>query len=184
VMNKKGISPLIATVLLIGFTIVLAALVIRWGSELFSSQIKTQTCDNEATISCTSDVDIDLTQATFNTVTDTLTVSLVSNGKKEIKGGYIVRLHTDTGEVKASTVTAAAANELGGFETVTFPRTDAINWGSLDEAMLRTNTGCQTKFCGVSIMPIIIHTTNKGDTCTVTCGQSEQRRTFTDLDIP
>jgi|GEM_PF-1918231 len=32
---KKGISPLIATVLIIGFTIVLAALVITWGGDLF-----------------------------------------------------------------------------------------------------------------------------------------------------
>jgi len=33
--DKKGISPLIATVLIIGFTIVLAALVIQWGGDLF-----------------------------------------------------------------------------------------------------------------------------------------------------
>ena len=29
-LNKKGISPLIATVLLIGFTVALAAVVITW----------------------------------------------------------------------------------------------------------------------------------------------------------
>ena len=34
-LNKKGISPLIATVLVIGFTIVLATLVIQWGGGLF-----------------------------------------------------------------------------------------------------------------------------------------------------
>jgi flagellin-like protein len=34
-IDKKGISPLIATVLLIGFTIVLAALVFQWGGSLF-----------------------------------------------------------------------------------------------------------------------------------------------------
>ena len=33
--DKKGISPLIATVLVIGFTIVLAALVLTWGQDLF-----------------------------------------------------------------------------------------------------------------------------------------------------
>ena len=36
-LKKKGISPLIATVLLIGFTIVLAALVIQWGGDLFKT---------------------------------------------------------------------------------------------------------------------------------------------------
>ena len=33
-MKKRGISPLIATVLIIGFTIVLAAVVIQWGGFL------------------------------------------------------------------------------------------------------------------------------------------------------
>jgi len=33
-MKKRGISPLIATVLIIGFTIVLAAVVIQWGGSL------------------------------------------------------------------------------------------------------------------------------------------------------
>ena len=35
---KRGISPLIGTVLLIGFTIVLAALVFRWGGNFFQQQ--------------------------------------------------------------------------------------------------------------------------------------------------
>src|SRR3989338_9180439 len=33
--KRKGISPLIATVLVIGFTIVIAAMVITWGTKLF-----------------------------------------------------------------------------------------------------------------------------------------------------
>jgi flagellin-like protein len=35
IMSKQGISPLIATVLVIGFTIILAALAITWGTGLF-----------------------------------------------------------------------------------------------------------------------------------------------------
>ena len=48
-MNKKGISPLIASVLLIGFTIVLAFLVFKWGGELFEKPIDfaTYECGNE-----------------------------------------------------------------------------------------------------------------------------------------
>ena len=33
-MKKRGISPLIATVLIIGFTIVLAAAIFQWGGSL------------------------------------------------------------------------------------------------------------------------------------------------------
>ena len=55
-LNKKGISPLIATVIIIGFTIVLAAAVIYWGTGFFKTiQDKTS---RGATISnlCTSDL--------------------------------------------------------------------------------------------------------------------------------
>jgi len=37
-MSKRGISPLIATVILIGFTIVLAALIMNWGGTLVENQ--------------------------------------------------------------------------------------------------------------------------------------------------
>ena len=32
-MNKKGISPLIATVLILGFTVALAAIIMTWGTD-------------------------------------------------------------------------------------------------------------------------------------------------------
>src|SRR3989338_8473878 len=35
-MNKKGISPIIATILILGFTVVLAAVFFTWGSGFFS----------------------------------------------------------------------------------------------------------------------------------------------------
>lgn len=35
-MNKRGISPLIATVLIIGFTVALAAIIITWGGRFVS----------------------------------------------------------------------------------------------------------------------------------------------------
>jgi len=172
VINKKGISPLIATVLLIGFTIVLAALVIRWGSELFSSQIKTQTCDNEATISCTSDVDIEITNAVFaEGATDTVTLNLISNGKQSIDNGWVVRVHKENGEVVAVQV-AATGNELDPFGTKTISASGTLGSGTEDF------DECTGKFCGVSVIPKIKHTTSKGDNCEVSCGQSEQRRPF------
>ncbi|MBS3163071.1 hypothetical protein J4427_00055 [Candidatus Woesearchaeota archaeon] len=41
-MNKKGISPLIATVLIIGFTIVLAVVVMQWGNSFVKSLTEQQ----------------------------------------------------------------------------------------------------------------------------------------------
>ncbi len=51
-MEKKGISPLIATVLLIGFTIVLAAVVMRWGGEFVRETTEETACETELSTSC------------------------------------------------------------------------------------------------------------------------------------
>lgn len=53
-MSKKGISPLIATVLIIGFTIVLAALVMQWGGGLFKSVQEQTGKTSEFKIVCSS----------------------------------------------------------------------------------------------------------------------------------
>ena len=52
-MQKRGISPLIATILIIGFTIVLAAMVMQWGTTLLKG-IQEQTGKQaELKIACT-----------------------------------------------------------------------------------------------------------------------------------
>jgi len=52
VENKKGISPLIATVLIIGFTIVLAVLVITWISGTVTTQTENTDCLADANSKC------------------------------------------------------------------------------------------------------------------------------------
>ena len=62
--NKKAISPLIATVLIIGFTIVLAAVVIQWGSQLVE-RLKGQTDINiEKTDACQKFTDLSINRFT------------------------------------------------------------------------------------------------------------------------
>lgn len=60
-MKKKGISPLIATVLILGFTVALAAIIMTWGTS-FTKGIQKGT-EEEATaqIKCSTDVDIKIT---------------------------------------------------------------------------------------------------------------------------
>ncbi len=59
-INKKGISPLIATVLLIGFTVALAGVVITWGGG-FIKNITTGTEERTAsTLACASDLNFEI----------------------------------------------------------------------------------------------------------------------------
>jgi len=196
VINKKGISPLIATVLLIGFTIVLAALVIRWGSELVTGLTKEEQCNNEGLIECTSNVDLIINTADLDSTSNPQNVdlSLTSNGKKDITEGWIVRIHKDSGEVIAENLAGIIAGQPGanqllkystvGFEVAEDPVGDP--WGiiradatAIPPIPLGTDfDDCDDKFCGISVIPKIKHTTDKGDSCIITCGQSEKRKTF------
>lgn len=164
-VNKKGISPLIATVLLIGFTIVLAALVIRWGADLFQGQIKTQTCENEGILKCTGDVDFQITRADYDaspTAGEELKISLVNNGAEPIDK-VIVRIRENNGEVVA--IDNVVINpELEAYESLQNFNVD------VDPVIPAANlNGCADGLCPISIIPKITHTTNKGDQCIVVC---------------
>ena len=52
ITNKRGISPLIATVLLVGFTIVLAVVVINFVFYTTGGQTQRQSCDADAQQKC------------------------------------------------------------------------------------------------------------------------------------
>ncbi len=59
-LNNKGISPLIATVLIIGFTIALGAMIITWGTDFFRSTTEKVDKDRENALLCTSQLDFQL----------------------------------------------------------------------------------------------------------------------------
>ena len=58
-LNKNGVSPLIAVVLLIGFTIILATLTITWGSRLFKSTAESTDKDSRFNLLCTTGYNVE-----------------------------------------------------------------------------------------------------------------------------
>ena len=62
-MLKKGISPLIATVLLIGFTIALVALIMIWGRNFIQERAEKEGLLSEKKLSCTNNVDFTVDKA-------------------------------------------------------------------------------------------------------------------------
>jgi len=101
-MQKKAISPLIATVLLIGFTIVLAAVVIQWGGQLVD-KIKGQTeVSSDVNLICSAgltqlEISGDVTQdATSKKVT-------IDNRNDQDIAGFLFRIY-ETGTTGSITV--------------------------------------------------------------------------------
>lgn len=50
--NKKGISPLIASILLIGFTVALAAVIMTWGTSFVKKQTETAETEGGKALDC------------------------------------------------------------------------------------------------------------------------------------
>jgi len=57
-MNKRGISPLIATILIIGLTIVIAVLIFVWGGKFVRQQRDITSAEIGTTVSCVGDVSL------------------------------------------------------------------------------------------------------------------------------
>src|SRR3989338_8508658 len=77
--NKKGISPLIATVLIIGFTIVLAALVITWGTKLFQTTVSQTETTSKFSLACTTGLSLDITPGAK--AVDSLDITMRNNNQ-------------------------------------------------------------------------------------------------------
>jgi len=111
-VNKKGISPLIATVLIIGFTIVLAVLVITWISGTVKDQTDTTDCTVDAQNKCLGLVGA--LSATTNITSNDCVVQLVNSGSDSIGDVTVIFYAAD-----GSTLGNASTGAISGYGTGT-----------------------------------------------------------------
>ena len=112
---KRGISPLIATVLIVGFTIALAAIIISWG-QTFTRQIQqdTETWANEQIV-CVTEVVFDVSNACDNG-TNSVKVTVKNDGSKGIDS-FLARSYRAPDDVEQDTLTfATGGNGLAAFD--------------------------------------------------------------------
>jgi len=98
VKNKKAISPLIATVLIIGFTIVLAAVVIQWGGQLVA-KIQGQTdITSDVSLKCSGLSNL----AYSGSVTKDTTIinAVIDNKNDQDIEGFIFRIYKSDSSIE------------------------------------------------------------------------------------
>lgn len=85
--NKKGVSPLIATVLLIAFAVALGAIVMNWGRSYVEDTQDFARESSEGQLRCSSQVDLefDIQKVEINDSEPTVQLSVLSKGNTEIK---------------------------------------------------------------------------------------------------
>ena len=149
--NKKGISPLIATVLIIGFTILAAILVINWINDLVGTQTDLQQCQADAGNMCTDYISLVEYSATQ--------VDTTGNGAADETTVTVTNLATEIPDV-AVTLLDASGNSVHVFQIVA---ADFTNGQATPAAYLGTDA-VEAKF--------IVKATSehKDETCEVACG--------------
>lgn len=107
--KKKGISPLIATVLIIGFTIVLAAVVMNWGGAFVRNLTEEQSKLTQTAVGCMQ-IKFDIGNATYDSTylagTDkVILLKVTSNVEKSIASFIAVVEHLDGNTDSLNSVT-------------------------------------------------------------------------------
>ena len=148
---KKGISPLIATVLIIGFTIVLAAVIMQWGGSFVKGLTEKQAAQTELQTQCI-DLAFKITQVKLNKTDGNWTFDVVSEVNKEI-AGFIPRI-LKNGEVISASL---EPSELSGISPL----------GGKTYSLIQTSPGIEDARYQISLLPEII-INNQKMACPVT----------------
>ncbi|MBT3262414.1 hypothetical protein HN992_03215 [Candidatus Woesearchaeota archaeon] len=107
IKNKRGISPLIATVLLIGFAVALAAVVMTWGLDFIQSTADTTEQQTENTLTCATELSFTITNVDLTSGE----VTVDNRGQVDISS-VTFRVYTATGVTTNETIETIAKFEV------------------------------------------------------------------------
>ena len=116
-MDKKGISPLIATVLIIGFTVALAAVVMTWGGGFIREQTESTETTTSQALKCVTDLDFQIKNVSCGGGGGSDAVIIDNKGAIDIKS-FLFRIHAEDGTVTNNDT--AGASGLNKYNVATF----------------------------------------------------------------
>ncbi|MEK6940978.1 MAG: archaellin/type IV pilin N-terminal domain-containing protein [Nanoarchaeota archaeon] len=158
-ISKGGVSPLIATVLIIGFTVILAVLIINWGTDFFQTVQEDTSKTTETQFVCTNDVKFEVSGA--KCVGGDLLVTVKNNADYSIQGFVVRFINFDYGDSERNGVKQVMGETLEAYGTTTLV-IDSTDLGDIDTGK-------------VDVFPIVL-INNVEYTC------SENVESFGDLD--
>ena len=129
--QKRGVSPLIATVLLIAFAVALGAIVMTWGENYVRTTADFAKTQSDVQLQCTSDVYFSVNDVSYyvnatdglaDTLDGGLNITIENNRAKTIKGFmFVVRDEDGRGITADFTSTKKnASNDLTAFQIKTY----------------------------------------------------------------
>lgn len=112
-MSKKGLSELITTVLIIGFTIVLAAVVMTWGGS-FVRNLTEQQAETTTTATNCLQMNFEIADINYDSTLKKVNFKVTNNADNEIAGFIALLDHGDTGTDSLGEINCP----VGSFATV------------------------------------------------------------------
>ncbi len=116
-MKRKGISPLIAAVLLIAFTMAVAAILTAWVTSFTQDTTESVGNESERLVGC-SFASLDIYDAVLSG--STLTVNVANTGTRDMDNASLVVFHEDgaineswTNELASGDVVSKEMNNIG-----------------------------------------------------------------------
>lgn len=109
-MNKRGISPLIAMVLIIGFTVVLTVVVVNWARSITGDLTGQVGCETAATSLCRNmpDIPISVSEAVIPPTLMKVTMSNVYSKNLE----FLLTVRDPQGAILDSTLKEVSGNSI------------------------------------------------------------------------
>lgn len=104
-VNKKGVSPLIAVIVLIAFTLIVAGMLATWASRFARETLPTTECFN---------IDVIIQGATYDTPTNTLNLYVKNRGTIQLTFDTLLKYQNGT-IIQTGTSYTVDANQLRTF---------------------------------------------------------------------
>jgi len=139
-MNKRGISPLIATVLLVAFVITLAVLVFTWWDQVVKERAAKVGAESESQISCSLQIDFQVKDICFDAVTKFISFSVENDGDAPLHG-FKVRIEGED----------SSGEKVSGVSSIS----EDVEEGSAKKTAVAYDSSIITSIDSLEIIPVI-----------------------------
>lgn len=109
-MQKRAISPLIATILLLGFTIAIATSIMLWSRNITESALESAG-KSQLKLSCVQSIELNVKKSCYS---GNQIQVIVENKKEDINGGFLIKIigSSSTDVIPASPTSDVKSQEV------------------------------------------------------------------------
>lgn len=123
--RRKGISPLIASVLLVGFTVSITALIIVWGRTFTEERAEKERAISEAELNC-QNLDFTVTSASYSKGALSLDLGIKNRGMTTIDS-FVFRINSGSMVVETGEKVEGIQEKMLSLEDPTFSTIDSVS---------------------------------------------------------